>query len=109
MSPEEVRVGRKIRVGKRHRIEERRGMVGTVVGRYGGEGYVRRSSNSLGMGRRRARPPKQAVVGPWCSWINSTVRHYRRYFLKRVRISSATGSILFLASIRVAALAVTRS
>jgi hypothetical protein len=73
MSPEEVRVGRKIRVGKRHRIEERRGMVGTVVGRYGGEGYVRRSSNSLGMGRRRARPPKQAVVGPWCSWINSTV------------------------------------
>jgi hypothetical protein len=40
MSPEEVRVGRKVRVGKRHRIEERRGMVGTVVGRYGGEGYV---------------------------------------------------------------------
>ncbi len=40
MSPEEVCVGVKVRVRDRYRIEERRGMVGTVVGRYGGEHYV---------------------------------------------------------------------
>ena len=33
-------VGAKVRVSQRHRIVERRGMVGRVVGRYGGEGYV---------------------------------------------------------------------
>jgi hypothetical protein len=38
--PEEVRLGTRVRVGKIHRIAERRGKVGTVVGRYGGEDYV---------------------------------------------------------------------
>ena len=33
-------VGTKVRVRQEHRILERRGMVGTVVGRYGGEEYV---------------------------------------------------------------------
>jgi hypothetical protein len=33
-------VGTKVRVRQEHRISERRGMVGKVVGRYGGEGYV---------------------------------------------------------------------
>lgn len=40
MSPQEVRLGMQVRVGERHRIEERRGMFGRVVGRYGGEAYV---------------------------------------------------------------------
>ncbi len=40
MSPQEVRLGVHVRVAIRHRILERRGMVGTVVGRYGGEDYV---------------------------------------------------------------------
>ena len=40
MSPQEVRIGMQVRVGEHHRIEERRGMVGKVVGRYGGEDYV---------------------------------------------------------------------
>ena len=33
-------VGTKVRVRQEHRIVERRGMVGKVVGRYGGEEYV---------------------------------------------------------------------
>jgi hypothetical protein len=33
-------VGKKVRVRQLHRISERRGMVGKVVGRYGGEEYV---------------------------------------------------------------------
>ena len=33
-------VGTKVRVRQEHRILERRGMVGMVVGRYGGEEYV---------------------------------------------------------------------
>jgi hypothetical protein len=38
--PEEARVGMKVRVGQFHRIAERRGMVGRIVGRYGGEEYM---------------------------------------------------------------------
>jgi hypothetical protein len=38
--PEEVRVGARVGVLGSHRIVERRGKVGKVVGRYGGEDYV---------------------------------------------------------------------
>jgi hypothetical protein len=34
------RVGAKVRVREHHRIAGRRGMVGRIVGRYGGEEYV---------------------------------------------------------------------
>jgi hypothetical protein len=40
MRPEQARVGMKVRVCEHHRISERRGMVGKVVSRYGGEEYV---------------------------------------------------------------------
>jgi len=40
MRPEEARVGTKVRVCEHHRISERQGMVGRIVGRYGGEEYV---------------------------------------------------------------------
>ena len=40
MKPEQVRRGAPVRVSERHRIEERRGIVGKVVGKYGGDGYV---------------------------------------------------------------------
>ena len=40
MRPEEARVGMKVRVCEHHRILERRGMVGRIVSRYGGEEYV---------------------------------------------------------------------
>ena len=38
--PEVVCVGARVRVREYHRIAERRGMVGEVVGLYGGEEYV---------------------------------------------------------------------
>ena len=40
MRAEEAFVGTKVRVRQEYRILERRGMVGKVVGRYGGEEYV---------------------------------------------------------------------
>ncbi len=40
MEAEVASVGTKVRVRQEHRILERRGMVGKVVGRHGGEEYV---------------------------------------------------------------------
>jgi hypothetical protein len=40
MSPEEAHVGKKVRVSVKHSILGWRGMVGRVVGCYGGEEYV---------------------------------------------------------------------
>ena len=40
MKQKDVRVGMQVRVSDHHRIVERRGLLGKVVGRYGGEEYV---------------------------------------------------------------------
>ena len=40
MKPQDVRVGMQVSVTDHHRIAERRGLVGKVVGRYGGEEHV---------------------------------------------------------------------
>ena len=40
MSAEQVRPGMRVRVMEHHRVDERRGLRGTVVARYGGEDYV---------------------------------------------------------------------
>ena len=40
MKPQDVRVGMRVRVSDRHRIAERRGLLGKAVGRYGGEEHV---------------------------------------------------------------------
>jgi hypothetical protein len=40
MKPQDVRVGMRVRVTDHHRIAERRGLIGNVVGRYGGEEHV---------------------------------------------------------------------
>ena len=40
MKPKEVRPGMRVKVRERHRIEERRGLVGKVVGTYGGEEFT---------------------------------------------------------------------
>ena len=37
MTPEQASPGRQVRVMEHHRVEERRGLVGKVVARYGGE------------------------------------------------------------------------
>jgi hypothetical protein len=40
MKLQDARVGRGVKVADHHRIEPRRGLVGKVVGRYGGEEHV---------------------------------------------------------------------
>jgi hypothetical protein len=40
MTPEQARPGMWVRVMEHHRVRERRGLVGTVVARYGGEDYI---------------------------------------------------------------------
>jgi hypothetical protein len=40
MKLQDARVGRRVKVADHHRIEQRRGLVGKVVGRYGGEECV---------------------------------------------------------------------
>ncbi len=40
MKSEEVRIGVTVRVREHHRISERRGMVGKIVERFGGEEYM---------------------------------------------------------------------
>jgi hypothetical protein len=40
MKPQDARVGMRVRVADHHRIEARRGLVGKVVGCYGGKEHV---------------------------------------------------------------------
>ena len=40
MTPEQARPGTRVRIMEHHRVEERRGLLGKVVARYGGEEYV---------------------------------------------------------------------
>jgi hypothetical protein len=40
MKPQDAQVGTLVKVQEHHRIEERRGLVGEVVGCYGGKEYV---------------------------------------------------------------------
>jgi hypothetical protein len=40
MEPERITIGTSVRVRERYRIAERRGMVGRVANRYGGDGYI---------------------------------------------------------------------
>ena len=40
MTLEQARPGSRVRVMEHHRVEERRGLVGKVVARYGGEEYI---------------------------------------------------------------------
>ena len=40
MTPEQARPGARVRVMDHHRVAERRGLVGKVVARYGGEMYI---------------------------------------------------------------------
>ena len=40
MTPEQARRGMRVKVMDHHRVEERRGLLGKVVARYGGENYI---------------------------------------------------------------------
>jgi hypothetical protein len=52
VSPERALVGIRVRVLEHHRIETQRGLVGTVVGRFGGRGHMAVDVR-LSDGRRR--------------------------------------------------------
>jgi hypothetical protein len=40
MTPDQARTGMRVRVMEHHRVQERRGLLGTVVAVYGGEAYI---------------------------------------------------------------------
>jgi hypothetical protein len=40
MAPEQASPGTRVRVMDNHRVQERRGLMGRVVARYGGEDYI---------------------------------------------------------------------
>jgi hypothetical protein len=40
MTPEQATPGMRVRVMEHHRVQERRGLMGKVVARYGGEDYI---------------------------------------------------------------------
>jgi len=40
MTPAQARPGTRVRIMEHHRVQERRGLLGKIVGRYGGEEYV---------------------------------------------------------------------
>jgi hypothetical protein len=74
MSPEEARVGMQVRVRQHHRILERRGMVGRVVGRYGGEEYVAVDVRFPDGRYRLFWPEDLEEISSWRAWWRSLLR-----------------------------------
>ena len=68
MEPEQVHIGTTVRVRERHRIAERRGMVGRIANHYGGEGRIAVDVRFSGGHRRLFRPEDLEVISsprPW--------------------------------------------
>jgi hypothetical protein len=63
-----VHIGATIRAREHHRIEERRGMVGRIVGRYGGDGYVAVDVRFSGGQRRLFRAEDLEEISPPQPW-----------------------------------------
>jgi hypothetical protein len=74
MSPEEARVGIQVRVRQHHRILEWRGMVGRVVGRYGGEEYVAVDVRFPDGRYRLFWPEDLEKISSWRPWWRSLLR-----------------------------------
>ena len=71
MEPDNVHIGARVRVRSRHRLAERRGMVGRVAGRYGGNGYVAVDVSFSGGQRRLFRPEDlEEILPPQPWWRN---------------------------------------
>jgi hypothetical protein len=68
MEPENVHIGATVRVREHHRIAERRGMVGRVAARYGGDGYIAVDVRFLGGQRRLFRPEDLEEISPPQPW-----------------------------------------
>ena len=71
MEPENVHIGATVRVRSRHRIAERRGMVGRIADRYGGDGYVAVDVRFSGGWRRLFRPEDLEEISPPQPWWRS--------------------------------------
>ena len=68
MTPEQARRGMRVRVADHHRVEERRGLMGTVVARYGGEEYVAVDVHLADGECRLFRPRDLEEVSPPRAW-----------------------------------------
>jgi hypothetical protein len=73
MEPQSVHIGAMVRVRDRHRIAERRGMVGRITGRYGGDGYVAVDVRFSGGRRRLFRPEDLEEISPPQPWWRSVL------------------------------------
>jgi hypothetical protein len=82
MTPEQATPGMRVRVMEHHRVQERRGLMGKVVARYGGEDYIAVDVR-LADGQYRLFwprdleeiPPKGlvALAARWrCCWLTDT-------------------------------------
>jgi hypothetical protein len=68
MKPEKVLIGMTVRVREHHRIAERRGMVGRIADRYGGDGHIAVDVRFPGGHRRLFWPEDLEVISsprPW--------------------------------------------
>ena len=68
METENVHIGATVRVREHHRIAERRGMVGRVAARYGGDGYIAVDVRFSGGQRRLFRPQDLEEISPPQPW-----------------------------------------
>jgi hypothetical protein len=73
VTPQEVCFGVRVRVAEGHRIVERRGMVGRVVGRYGGDEYVAVDVRFPDGRQRLFWPSDLEEVSPPPSWWRSLI------------------------------------
>jgi hypothetical protein len=71
MKPERVHVGATVKVRERHRNAERRGIVGRIANRYGGDGYVAADVRFSGGQRRLFWPEDIEEISPPCPWWRS--------------------------------------
>ena len=71
MKPENVHIGATVRVRERHRIAERRGMVGRIADRYGGDVYAAVDVRFSGGQRRLFSPDDLEEISPPRPWWHS--------------------------------------
>jgi hypothetical protein len=73
MKPEKVQIGKSVRVCDRHRIAERRGMVGRIAAHYGGDGHMAVDVRFSGGHRRLFWPEDLEEISPPRPWWRSLV------------------------------------
>jgi hypothetical protein len=73
VEPENVHIGATVRVRERHRIAERRGMVGRITDCYGGDGYLAVDVRFSGGQRRLFRPEDLEEISSPRPWWRSVL------------------------------------